>query len=282
MLRALIALVLAAPGLALAQPPEAPLDASENPPLWEAGLVVAGATLPDYPGADRTQLRAFPFPFFIYRGKNFRTDNGGLRGRYRFSTDTELDLSFGGALPVGRGNTAREGMPELDFLLEAGPRLNVVFWRREGGASASLLWPARVVFSTDLSNFEHQGFLTAPELAYSTRRLGGSQWRARFSAGAILATEPLMDFFYGVSPEFATPTRPAYVAEGGLLETRFTVSAAREFSPRFSLFTFGRLSSLDGTANTASPLVRERLNVSLGLGIAYTFRRSQQRVSPED
>lgn len=268
-------------GLALAAPALA--DAPPALPLWELGLVGSAATLPDYPGADRNRWRVLPLPYAIYRGETLRAENGGVRGRYRFTPDVELDLSFGGALPADSdGNPARSGMPDLDLLLEIGPRLTLTLARPSAGTAVSVALPVRAVFSTDFSGIEPEGFITTPELVYTDRQIGGSPWRGRLAAGPVWATEPLMDYFYEVAPRFARSGRPAYAAEGGYLESRFTASLSRPLSRTLTLFLFARASSLEGATNDASPLLRERLNFAGGAGLAYTFRRSAQTVSSED
>lgn len=259
-----------------------PALAAESLPLWEVGIVTTGASLPDYPGADRNQIRALPLPFAIYRGNTVRADGGGLRGRYRFSADTEIDVSFGGALPVGRGNSAREGMPKLDLLLEAGPRLTLVFARPRPGASYSLAAPLRAVFSTDFSGIASEGFIATPELVYSDQTLLGSRWRTRFAAGPVFVSRGLADYFYGVAPAFARVDRPAYRAEAGYLESRLSFTASRAFTEALTLFVFGRASSLHGASNGDSPLLRDELNWATGFGLAYSLRRSQQSVASED
>ena len=276
-MRTLLALLLSTLALT-AQAQSAP----PPQPLWEIGLVGSGATVPDYPGSDRTRGRALVLPYGIYRGRTVRADGGGLRGRYRFTPDTELDLSFGGALPAdSSGNPAREGMPDLDLLLEIGPRLTLTFARPAPDAAVSLVLPLRAVFSTDFSGIESQGFIATPELVYSQRRWLQSPWRMRVAVGPVYATEPLMDYFYGVAPTFARAGRPAYEARAGYLESRFTLAVSRELTERFTLFLFARANSLHGAANEDSPLLQQRSNAYGGFGLAWTFRRSDETVAAE-
>lgn len=271
---AAFALASAAPALAEAPPAL---------PLWELGFVGSAATVPDYPGADRNRWRVLPLPYAIYRGETLRAEQGGVRGRYRFTPDVELDLSFGGALPAdSEGNPARAGMPDLDLLLEIGPRLTLTLARPTEGTAVSVALPVRAVFSTDFSRIDPEGFIATPELVYTDQQIGGSPWRGRLAAGPVWATEPLMDYFYEVAPRFARAGRPAYAAEGGYLESRFTASASRPLSRTLTLFLFARASSLEGAANAASPLLRESFNFAGGAGLAYTFRRSAQTVSSKD
>ena len=272
----------AEPGELTATIPAAAIE-REQLPLWELGIAAAGVSVPDYPGADRNRLRVLPIPYGIYRGRTLRADDEGVRSRYRFSPSVELDLSFGGALPAdSRGNAAREGMPDLDLLLELGPQLTFVLAKPVRGVAWRLALPVRGVFSSDFGSFHSRGILFAPELSYNRTRVGGSAWTSGISLGSSIGTAPLTRYFYEVAPEYARVGRPAYEARGGYLESSLTASLSRMIGKNLTVFTFGRASSLQGSANADSPLLRDDLNLTLGLGFTYSLRRSQETVSLED
>lgn len=255
----------------------------EQLPLWELGVAAAAVTVPDYPGADRNRVRALPLPYAIYRGRTLRADDDGVRSRYRFSPTAEIDLSFGGALPAdSKGNAAREGMPNLDLLLELGPQLILVLAEPLPGATWRLALPVRAVASTDFSSFDARGFRFAPELTYAQERVGGSPWTSSFTIGSSIATKSLTRYFYEVQPPFARVDRPAYEAKAGLVESSLTATVSRLFFDRLTVFTFGQLSSLTGSANADSPLLRDKLNFTVGAGFTYSLLRSPQTVSAQD
>ena len=77
-------------------------------------------------------------------------------------------------------------------------------------------------------------------------------------------------------PNFATATRPAYEARGGLIGWRLGVLASHRLSPDWRLFGFGRLDHVGGAANTDSPLVSRQTGFSGGLGLQWTWMRSAQ------
>ena len=52
---------------------------------------------------------------------------------------------------------------------------------------------------------------------------------------------------------------------------------AKNLTPDLRLYAFGRLDSVAGAANRASPLVRQTNGVSYGIGLAYTVMRSTAR-----
>ena len=64
-------------------------------PLWEVGVGAIAGTVPDYPAADNYSARFVPFPYFIYRGHLFRSDENGAHLRADVRSNVELDVSGG-------------------------------------------------------------------------------------------------------------------------------------------------------------------------------------------
>jgi MipA family protein len=92
-------------------------------PLWEAGIAGFGLTGPAYPGADDDVGRGLVLPWFIYRGPVWRAAGGTLGARVAKTAFAEFDIGLGGALRASSDDVkVRDGMPDLGFLLEFGPR----------------------------------------------------------------------------------------------------------------------------------------------------------------
>jgi outer membrane scaffolding protein for murein synthesis (MipA/OmpV family) len=94
------------------------------------------------------------------------------------------------------------------------------------------------------------------------------------SLSAIVADQRLAKTFYGVDPIDALADRPAFEAQSGLVAWRLSASFSRNLSRDWRLFGFGRLDTVSGAANEDSPLVKRTNGASVGLGLAYTWRRS--------
>ncbi len=249
-------------------------------PLWEVGIAAAAAGSPDYPGSDRVRARVLPLPYGIYRGK---TLFAGEQDAPNFSPTAELDLSLGGALPADSdGSSVRTAMPDLDLLLEVGPQLSLLLARPTRNTAITLALPMRAVVSTDFDRLRARGLLFAPELSYTNGKFARRGWSTRVSLATSFANEMLADYFYEVAPRYAQAGRPAYDAGGGLLETSLTTVVSRSFINDVGLFAFVRLASLKGSANTESPLLRDPTNLSFGIGLAFTFLRSDQTLSDEE
>lgn len=273
-LLAAVALVaLAAAGPALAAEP-----APGGQPLWELGGAVFGVSQQAYPGSDEHLNRALVLPYFVYRGKVLRADRetAGLRAikteRY------ELDVGVAGAFGGGDDEIkARQGMRELGTLLELGPRLKVRLG--DGGGTAGswrLDLPVRGVFDLN-DRARHRGMAFEPELSFQRQAAGG--WRYSTGLSAIVADRRLADHFYGVSAQDAIAGRPAYTAQSGLVAWRLSVSATRALGRDWRVFGFARLDSVAGAANENSPLVRKTTGSTVGLGLTYTWMRSETRAN---
>lgn len=258
-------------------------DAAAQPastqPLWEFGVFAAGGRQPAYPGASTDVSRGLVLPYVVYRGPLLRIDRGSAALRALKTPSFELDVGFSGSLGSSSNDVpARRGMPDLGTLVEFGPRLN---WTLNPDAPpADGRWrvelPLRGVF--DLSDdFAHRGLAFEPSLNYGRRTRGGLGYGV--GVGAVWGDRRLADTLYGVAPAFATTGRPAYTADSGLIAWRLSASLTRSLSPDWRVFAFGRYDSVSGAANQDSPLVQRRGGASVGIGLAYTWLRSERRAA---
>lgn len=249
-------------------------------PLLEAGVLLGGGLLPDYPAADRSDPRALALPWLIYRGEILQSDERGLRGRLYRSADLELTFNANGALGSESGSGARSGMEDLDPMGEIGPSLRWVAWRDTARLTRIVLEaPVRAAFTTDFSRIRHRGFVFAPEVSVERSDLFQAGSRARIGLGPVFATGGLMDYWYRVRPSEARPDRPAYAAEGGYLGMRMQFSYRLPLTDRISLTTGGRVENFSGAANAESPLFRSEWNVTLVGGISVSLYRSATTVA---
>jgi len=261
-------------GLLLALAPlHAAAQQTPAQPLWEVGAFGAAYSQQAYPGADKQVNGAIALPWFIYRGQYFRADRNALGIRALKTPTVEVDIGVSGAFGSSSDDIeARRGMPDLGTLVEFGPRLKWDLGPALGGRWQAE-FPLRGVF--DLSDgAASRGVAFEPELQFE--RAGAGGWRYSTGVSAVFANRKLADTFYGVAPRYATPGRPAYTAESGLVAWRLSLSASRQLAPDWRLFAFTRLQSVAGAANKASPLVRQTTGVSVGVGVAYTWARSDR------
>jgi outer membrane scaffolding protein for murein synthesis (MipA/OmpV family) len=244
------------------------------PPRWELGAFALGASQQAYPGSDSQLSRGLVLPFFIYRGEVLRADEGTAGLRALKTERFELDVGFAGAFGARADEVpVRQGMPKLGTLVEFGPRLK---WKL-GGDRTRGRWqvdlPLRGVFDVG-DGFARRGVVIEPELVFDRRTAGGTNLSVKFSA--IVGDDHLARTFYGVEPAYATVTRPAYVAQGGLIGWRVGTSFWRHLAPDWRVFGYARIDSVSGAVNRASPLVHRNTGATAGIGVAWTWMRSER------
>ena len=245
-------------------------------PLWEVGLFGGAASTPAYPGSEDRSTRALMLPMVIYRGKVLRADRSGVGARLINTERVELDLGFALSLPARSDDVAvRAGMPDLRSLLEFGPRLKVLLAEPTATSRVRLELPLRVPIELK-SGFRRQGLVFEPRVVFEAGH-GTGKWQADANVGAVFGNARLHRYFYEVEPRYATATRPAYQASGGLLMTRLGLSLSRRVSPDWRVFGFTRYDNYSHASNRDSPLFLRNSGLSVGAGFTWTIHRSAQR-----
>ena len=272
-----------APPPAVAAPPAVATPGGvRDRPLVELGIGGGAGWVPDYPAADQGRFRGILVPYLIYRGELLRSDEEGARARARLSDGIELSLSASGSLPVSSSdNTARRGMPDLDWLGEIGPTLRMTLWqspRATRPRRVLLDTPIRAVFSSDWSSVEFRGFTFSPTLAWEERDLLRPDSRLRLSVAPIFATGRFMEYFYSVGQPYVLPDRPAYDANGGYLGTRLQASWRMKLTRWLTLVAGGRVENFSGATNAGSPLFRSEWNAAAAIGLSVALWRSDAMV----
>lgn len=244
-------------------------------PLWEVGVFGGVASTPAYPGAEDRSRRALALPIVIYRGKVIRADRSGVGARLINTERVELDVGFSLSLPARSSDVgARAGMPDLNSLLEFGPRVKVLLAETER-SRVRLELPLRVPLELK-NSFRRQGLVFEPRVVFETGDAAGI-WQADANVGAVFGNARLHQYFYDVAPQYVTADRPEYHAGGGLMMTRLGMSLSRKLSPDWRIFGFTRYDNLSHAANHDSPLVRKNSGWSAGAGFTWTWYRSAAR-----
>src|ERR1700733_5804262 len=146
---------------------------AEDKPLFEIGVLGAGATLPDYPASAQNHLHAIALPYLIYRGEFLQLSANSIRGILFKSDRVNLDVSASGALS-SHDDDARKFMPGLDDMAQIGPRLNILVARDDMGGKLDFELLLRAVLSTDFKSVAYRGLDFAPEFSYAQADFLGS------------------------------------------------------------------------------------------------------------
>lgn len=251
---------------------------AQERPLWELGAGIATLSLPYYRGSAAERSYAIPYPYLVYRGEYLNVDKDGMRGWLYRSEQLNLDLSLAAGVPVPSDqNGPRSGMPDLDPTVEFGPSIEYRLWHSEDRRrNAWLRLPLRGAFA--ISNpVTYQGWVFAPYIEFSRHDFGRSGWINSLAFGPLFADAAYHDYFYGVAPQYATATRPAYEAQGGYSGSRITLMSGKTFDQLW-LTAFVRLDTLKGASFVDSPLVETRRYHIVGVALTWIFARSETRV----
>lgn len=252
----------------------------EGKPLWELGAAGGAGITPDYPAADEYHPVGLVLPYVLYRGRILRAgDKSAIaRGRFLHSERLEFDLSLSGSFPADSNhNDARRGMPDLDTLIEVGPRLQLILAAPLPQVKIGFELPIRTVFSVAFNGIGYRGVTFHPRLTYYHDDLFGVITRLKLIAGPIFATEELMDYFYQVRDRYVTAERPAYNAAAGYLGSEIGLLARRQLSRHLSLYGALKVSYYKGATNADSPLFRTNKTAAVGLGFVWSFYQSHRR-----
>jgi hypothetical protein len=266
-----LALHFSSPAQALEQASSPP---SNSEPLWELGVVAFGLNQQAWPGADESVARSIALPYVLYRGPLLRIDREAFGLRAMKRSGFELDVGFSGALGSRSGDTlARQGMPELGTLVELGPRARMDLGNAPAGGLWRLQVPLRGVFDVN-NRFAYRGLALDPEIQWNRTDPTGSS--LTLGAGALFGDRQLAGVFYDVAPAYVTASRDAYDAKAGLIAWRLRLSTSHRLSPDWRVFGFGRIDSVAAAANAGSPLVSRNEGFSFGVGLQWTWRRSDR------
>jgi len=257
-------------------------EKSRELPLYEYGIGGLASYLPHYYGSDEYEFYGFPIPYFVYRGENLKADREGVRGIFWRNTHWQTDISLSGNPPVPDDNEAREGMGELDALVEVGPALRFYFY--EGGSRDSFFTQLafRGAFSVGWDGgptSSYEGNITELSLSYHDSCTFAEQNAWFHLDGTVrFGDSDMHSYFYDVAPRYVTQSRERYSAGAGYGGFQLSASMFKDLSERIQAGVFLRWSNVEGAVFDGSPLVRDVNNLSSVVMLFWKFGHSEQMV----
>ena len=194
----------------------------------------------------------------------------------------ELNLSIGGSLPSNsEDNPTREGMPDLETLLELGPGL---LWHLKRPSKNSpwkfaLNIPLRLAASVDFFKAKERGLVFQPMFyaIYDGFLFKNSTWF--LSLSTLFASKKYQSYFYDVPEQFVKVERPVYSSSSGYMQSSLSLGMAYRFSKNWSMFSGVLHTRYEESKNINSPLHVRNSNTSFALGILWWFYKSEKRGS---
>jgi outer membrane scaffolding protein for murein synthesis (MipA/OmpV family) len=238
--------------------------------------------MPDYRGSDQVRNYVLPFPYIVYRLDWVKIDREGIRSRLFRRDWVDLNFSMSASPPVrSRNNRAREGMSDIDPVVEIGPSLDFHLWKSaDRNVRLDVRLPVRASFTAEWRTRAVGGNFT-PTVNLDFNGVAGIPVQLGLLAGPVFADARQHRYYYGVSAADARPGRPAYEAHGGYAGTQFLAALSHRFE-RAWVGAYGRVDTLKGAVFEDSPLVRRDRYASGGIAAAWIFGQSSERVERRD
>jgi len=240
---------------------------------WELGVGIGALSLPHYRGSDQHSNYVAPIPYVRYNGKRLKVDREGGRFYFYDGDDIKLDVSTAFSFPVDSDdNRARQGMSDLDPVIELGPRIQFNLYQSvDTNLRFRFAVPLRTAIATDINHTQEIGWIFSPY--FQLRYFSG--WETALSIGPVWASEEYHDYFYEVAAEFSTASRPQYNARAGYSGSRITLTVSK----RFDKLWFGLFAKYDNLNNAVfidSPLVKQNDSFMFGIALSWVFKESKQ------
>ncbi|MCB9073481.1 MAG: MipA/OmpV family protein [Bdellovibrionaceae bacterium] len=248
-------------------------SAQESPKKPEESFIGAGfgfGWIQDYPGAGQGRMRYLVLP--TYKSKHITIDRqDGVKGELAEKDRFQFAVSFSFLFPTPSSKIpVRQGMPDLGWTLQLGPELRIQL-TKNAFHSMYVRLPLRFVANTDFSHkFDFLDWNFAPSLR-NNFYLGEGYGEISTRLELDYASEAFSNLFYGVAPQYATPTRPAYTAKSGLLEYIVGVNYTYYDLFPWMFFIGGNLYLMQNAKNRDSPLLVNPTNYSIIGGIVRYF-----------
>ena len=243
--------------------------------IWQdltLGVGIAAINYPHYPGSSQTATFVSPLPYHEYDGDWLSGDRDGIQAHLFEDDRITLDLSVSGSLPVNNDDDQlREGMPDLELILEVGPELEIRL-SEFGAHSFELHVPFRAALEIDPSRgIEPVGWVFDPRLNYLWAQSG---WEFEIDLGLYAADQTYNQLLYGIRPQDALDDRPIYRANGGLVGYRLS-STLRYDVNDWTFLAYARAMDLSSSDNSMSPLFVDDQYLAYGVGAIWRFKRAK-------
>lgn len=239
----------------------------------EVGLGGTTTYVSHYIGSDEAETYYLPFPYLRYRSEKITIDRNLIQGNLWRSGNWSLELSLGGALKVDSDKSvARKDMPDLDYILEAGPALHYYFLGDRSVDNAMYLeFPLRLAISSDFTDANYRGLTFNPGLVWRRGYLiNGYEVRPQITLGLRSGDNKMYDYLYGVDSEYVTSERTAYSGKAGYGGLQFGYSTAVLWN-NWLAAGFVRYINANGAAFEDSSLFKQDDNWVVGVAVAFLF-----------
>ena len=234
----------------------------------ELGLGVGFISTPSYIGSKEQKNRILPFPYIDYKGKYFNINREKIYNQFYDKNKLQIEVSIRGMLPAKSDNTIREGMPNLDPMIEFGPMFTYNLSKKEN-QTFDLLFPIRMAYTVNSDSFlEYQGLISSIDFKYKSKLI--NKYKFILTSGIGFNEKKYNDYYYEVESKYANSNRKEYSSKGGY--SGYHISAALTRKDKNIWYgSFFKYYYLDGAVFEKSPLVETKHSLFYGIGFSYLF-----------
>jgi outer membrane scaffolding protein for murein synthesis (MipA/OmpV family) len=236
---------------------------------WGAGLLSLIGN--HYRGSNQSKNWNFPVPYFSYKSDKLEAEPSYVRGIFYKNDYFSFKISLMLGLNVeSEENTAREGMPQLDYTIEAGPMLIFYLWKSDDNKfRVNFEVPIRESFATNLRYLKPIGLIAIPYLNFiHNPKPSKWNWNSEFSISPMFASKSYHQYFYSIDKQYSTIERPEFEAQGGYSGIQATINLNKRIG-NVAIIPVIRWDILNNAVFEKSPLVKTRRYVIFGMGLFW-------------
>lgn len=231
------------------------------------GLGLSVLSTPSYIGSEKQNLVVLPFPYIEYTGKYLSIDRDRIYNEFYNTEKVQIELSLRGMLPAKSKDTAREGMPDLDAMLEIGPKLTYNIFSKHD-SKINLEIPIRAALSLGDDFLEYQGYFSSLDLMYENYIF--DNYKINFVVGVGFSDQRINNYYYEVDSKYVNNNRNEYHSKSGYSDFHNTFSVTKK-EKSFWYGAFIKHYYLDSVVYEDSPLVETKSSIFTGLAFSYLF-----------
>lgn len=243
---------------------------------WELGAGISFVQSPHYAGSSQSKNYVVPFPHIVIETEYLSVDRNVMHGHV-LSTDVfRFDISFSGAFKVDSDeDELRQGMPDLDYIIEAGPSLKwLLSGNFDGKRYVTFEVPVRGAIATDFDEAKSIGWHAIPTLHWHNEWHSNSVWKLDNRLRVFYESQEYNDYIYSVDFPYATAERPYYQAEKGYGGWEYMLGIRHEKGNRAMGFVLNYTNISQAVFND-SPLVAEDHNFTIGFYASWVLAKGR-------
>lgn len=233
---------------------------------FKYGLGLSIISTPSYIGSNKQNNTVVPFPYIELRSKYINIDRDKIYNEFYNSDDFKIEFSIRGMLPSDSEGTLRDGMEDLDAIIEIGPKITYTLVSKND-MKINFEVPIRAAFSLG-SDIDYQGFLGSTDLSY--KNFIYDDYKISFTTGLGFANKKFNNYYYEVTSNYANTTRSEYHSKSGYTGFHNSIALTKK-DEHFWYGGFVKHYYLDNAVFESSSLVETKNSLFYGLAFSYIF-----------